>query len=547
MNEHQNLSANASQTIINTSEWVNFNWKAIENRVQFLRYRIFNAAKKQDSPTTIRLQQLMLNSSANILFAIKKITSNNPYQYLSGIEKIRLYLIQDLMNIDLGIYRPIIYKNLIIPKTSRKQKLLKIQIIKDQCIQLIIKNALEPQWEAQFEENLYGARPGRCSHDAIAHAMQIICTDNLKKWVVQADFAQSLDNLNGEIILKKLSDFPRIDLILKWLKAGSIHSLNSSYLGFVFVSKDIIYSLLINIAFDDFDKILKRNYSTITTKYFYLRYISSLLIFSESKETAVQDRNLLSLWCKHIGIQFIYNQIQIHSLSNGFPFLGIEFSPKRHKNQFMTLLPNQEAQKEIRSKLKTIWMRGRGKDVQWVLDKLNPRIREWCNYYCFYKSSQVFKDIDNWMFQRSVRYCKRTHPNKSWTWIQHKYFGRFNAKRNSRWIFGDKETGKYLTRLAWTSPRRYSPIQIQACPDNIIYRDYWIKRNATGINNNQLWNLSDFKIAQRQNHICPICELSLYNHEPIEKHRIIIRKAATQIYPFNMIFVHSMCYQCVKK
>lgn len=525
-------------------EWINFNWKAIENRVKFLRYRIFNASKKKDFKTTTQLQYLMLNSSANILLSIRRITALN--QKLSGIDKIRIHLIQDLMTLDFSTYQPINYQNLTVPKTYRKQKLLKIQILKDQCIQMIVKNALEPQWEAIFEDNNYGSRPGRSSHDAINHVIQILKKYPNKKWIIRYHFHENLHEMNGETILKKIIDFPRVDLIFKWIKAQYLTPFLYNEQQNQLPQGDIITPLLANIALDELDKIIKHRYSSITSRHFYVRYNNSFILFCDSQTKSSEDKKWIFRWCQKINIQSNLQESQIKITSQGFDFLGVHILPKGEDNFIYTISPNQNAVREIRGNLKNIWMRGRGKDVQWVLDKLNPRIREWCNYYSFYKSAKIFKDLDNWMFQRSVRYCKRTHPNKSWEWMKQKYFGRFNAKKNSKWIFGDKESGKYLIRLSWTPIRQYIPIQIQASPDNILYRTYWDKRNSSGINNNQLWNISDFKIAHKQKHLCPICNSSLYNQEPIEKHRIIIKKSTQRMYAFNMIFVHTICYQCIK-
>jgi len=36
----------------------------------------------------------------------------------------------------------------------------------DRAHQCLIKLALEPEWEARFEPNSYGFRPGRCAQDA---------------------------------------------------------------------------------------------------------------------------------------------------------------------------------------------------------------------------------------------------------------------------------------------------------------------------------------------------------------------------------------------
>ena len=38
----------------------------------------------------------------------------------------------------------------------------------NQAKQMLAKLALEPEWEAKFEPNSYGFRPGRSYHDAIA-------------------------------------------------------------------------------------------------------------------------------------------------------------------------------------------------------------------------------------------------------------------------------------------------------------------------------------------------------------------------------------------
>nr|YP_010336460.1 putative reverse transcriptase/maturase [Goniotrichopsis reniformis]UNJ14866.1 putative reverse transcriptase/maturase [Goniotrichopsis reniformis] len=535
-----------TSTILTTenAEWINFNWKAIENRVKFLRFRIFNASKRKDFLTARHLQELMLNSSANILLSIRRITALN--QNVTGIDKIRTHLVHNLMTMDFSNYFPINYQNLTIPKTQRKQKILRIHILKDHCIQMIIKNALEPQWEAYFEDNVYGNRPGRCSHDAINHLTQILRKYPSKKWIVQSNFNECLESLNGQIILKRLANFPRVDLIFKWIKADYLSSHLYRALEAKLPQSNIITALLGNIALDEMDKIIKKNYSETTSRHFYVRYDDVMVLFCETKDEACKARELIIKWAKNINIKSSSENFSIEHITQGFNFLGVHIIPQVLDNITISIYPNQKAIQDLRSILKAIWMRGRGKDVQWVLNRLNPRIREWCNYYSFYKSTIIFKEIDNWMFQRSVRYCKRTHPNKSWAWMQQKYFGRFNAKKSSKWIFGDKESGKYLLRLTWTPVRQYIPIQIQASPDNILYQNYWSKRNSSGITNNRLWNISDFKIAHKQNHLCPICNSSLYNNEPIEKHRIIVKKSSKRLYSFSMIFVHVICYECVK-
>jgi len=89
----------------------------------------------------------------------------------------------------------------------------------ERALQGLVKLALEPEWEAKFEPNSYGFRPGRSCHDA----MMAIWTDinKMGKYVLDADIAKCFDRINHEALLKKLSTFPTLRQVIKaWLKAG---------------------------------------------------------------------------------------------------------------------------------------------------------------------------------------------------------------------------------------------------------------------------------------------------------------------------------------
>ena len=79
-----------------------------------------------------------------------------------------------------------------IPKPGKEEKRpLGIPTMYDRALQGLVKLVLEPEWEAKFEPNSYGFRPGRSCHDAIE---QIFVAIRLKpKFVYDADISKCFD------------------------------------------------------------------------------------------------------------------------------------------------------------------------------------------------------------------------------------------------------------------------------------------------------------------------------------------------------------------
>jgi len=62
----------------------------------------------------------------------------------------------------------------------------------DRATQALVKLALEPQWEARFEPNSYGFRPGRSCHDALEAIFNEIRYK--PKYILDADLAKGFDS-----------------------------------------------------------------------------------------------------------------------------------------------------------------------------------------------------------------------------------------------------------------------------------------------------------------------------------------------------------------
>jgi RNA-directed DNA polymerase len=102
---------------------------------------------------------------------------------------------------------------------KEEKRPLGIPTMYDRALQALVKQALEPEWEAKFEPNSFGFRPGRSCHDAIEAIYNAI---RLKeKYILDADISKCFDKINHEKLLEKLNTFPTLrKQIRAWLKAG---------------------------------------------------------------------------------------------------------------------------------------------------------------------------------------------------------------------------------------------------------------------------------------------------------------------------------------
>ncbi len=95
-----------------------------------------------------------------------------------------------------------------------------IPVMADRACQALVKPALKPEWEAQFEPNSYGFRPGRSVHDAIEAIFNAICLK--PKYMLEADIEKCFDRINHEALLKKLKTIPPVERLIRGRHKGGI-------------------------------------------------------------------------------------------------------------------------------------------------------------------------------------------------------------------------------------------------------------------------------------------------------------------------------------
>jgi RNA-directed DNA polymerase len=279
-------SQSESSSYVNVTErrtdWNSVNWRKASRIVRNLRQRIFRASTEGNLKKVRSLQKLMLRSYSNILMSVRRVTQVNKGKNTPGVDKMlvktptaRGRLVEELTRSSPWKAEPV--RRIYIPKANgKKQRPLGIPTIRNRCLQAVVKNALEPYWEAKFEGTSYGFRPGRSTHDAIARVYTVARPHCKKKWVVDADIKGAYDNIDHEFLLKTIGSFPGKELIRQWLKAGymergKIHKTETGV-----PQGGVISPLLFNIALHGAESVLGiryDNWGRNQSKHAIVRYV----------------------------------------------------------------------------------------------------------------------------------------------------------------------------------------------------------------------------------------------------------------------------------
>jgi RNA-directed DNA polymerase len=547
-----NCSANRTEGRVNT-DWNAIDWHKVERSVSNLRRRIFRASKEGDHRKVRSLQKLVLRSYANALQSVRRVTQINAGKSTPGMDmlvvktpKARSELMDHIQSYQPWKAKPA--KRVYIPKANGKLRPLGIPTVIDRVMQAIVKNALEPYWEARFEPASYGFRPGRSCHDAIAKIFGIARPNKRKKWVLDADIKGAFDSISHEKLLEVIGPFPARELIRQWLKAGYVEmgTLHATETGVP--QGGVISPLLMNIALHGMEQALGVRYDKrgqIIGSRALVRYADDWVMFCESKEDALAARRQAQEWLLKRGLHLSEEKTRIVHLSEGFDFLGFNIrhypAPNTTKSGYKLLIkPSKESVRNFKERVRREWMALKGHNIMAVLKRLNPIVRGWANYFRIGVSKHTFEAIDYWMFDRCVRYVRSNHRRKGWRWCRSKYWGALNPERTDRWVFGDKSTGAYLLKLSWTPIKRHVLVKGASSPDDPALRGYWIRRERRKIEELPPRLIG---LAHSQRGRCTHCGASLFNGEALHRHHLHPKGQGGTDQQSNLQLVHLYCHK----
>ena|SRR5215216_543266 len=207
-------------------EWKGLPWKRFQTVTFKLQKRIYRASQRGNLKLVRSLQKLLVKSQAATHLAVRRVTQENHGKKTAGVDGVKQLTPPQRLELAKKIHAKPYQKKakavrrVWIPKPGKDEKRpLGIPVMEERARQALAKLALEPEWEARFEPNSYGFRPGRSAHDAISYIFT--CIRACPKYVLDADIAKCFDRINHLTLLEKLNTYPQMRRTIKsWLQAG---------------------------------------------------------------------------------------------------------------------------------------------------------------------------------------------------------------------------------------------------------------------------------------------------------------------------------------
>jgi RNA-directed DNA polymerase len=554
--------------------WDEISWKEIEKKILLLQQRIFKASRDGNKLNVKYLQSIIVKLPEAKLIAVKRVTTENTGRKTGGIDKQIITTNAEKLNLTIklnidGKASPI--GRVWIPKPGKSSmRPLGIPTIRDRAKQMLVKMALEPEWEAKFESNSYGFRPGRNCHDAIIAIFNNVRSTTKPKWILDADLKGCYDNINHNYLLQCIKESPTyiIEQVKSWLQAGIFEGYlpyNENFENITVNSKGtpqggVISPLLANIALHGLETHLKEwnsklpepdgSYKRPSEKYTSLgviRYADDFVITHYDKKRIVEARNELETWLnKTSKLKLSQDKTKIKFIREGFDFLGFHIVSIYRNGKYRTkIYPQKSSVKRITQKTHKIIFSNKAARVEWLIIKLRPVMLGWANYFRYSECSETFSKVDyiiwkmlrKWVNRRSTAGGRIKAWNKYFPGTETTFHGRIYKDKYILKSSLEKNEKCFLPKVSWIESERWIKIKSDSSPYD-RNKAYWANRKVSyaGL------TILQAKLLVKQKFLCPTCggEINPWSHIEVDHIKGISKGGSDALY--NKQVLHKICH-----
>ncbi len=347
-------------------------------------------------------------SSDNFSRAFKQVKRNKGAAGIDGMqtdEFAQWYraegenLIETLLS---GRYQPQAVRTVEIDKPNGGKRKLGIPTVTDRIIQQAIAQVLTSIYDRTFSDSSYGFRPNRGAHDALVKASEYV--QGGRKVVVDIDLKNFFDVVNHNRLMSRLStkiaDKTLLSLIRKYLQSGVMTGGVVSQRMEGTPQGSPLSPILSNIVLDELDKELERR------GHKFVRYADDCNIYLHSQEAGVRVMERIGNFIEtRLKLQINATKSQVCKC-NQTKFLGYTISQEGN------LLVAEQSLTRLKSKIRIITKRSRGRSLSQIIEETNKLLRGWHAYFRLAKAKRKYKELDAWIRRKlrcyKIKQLKRT-------------------------------------------------------------------------------------------------------------------------------------------
>ena len=452
--------------------WSDINWRKVKREVGRTQRRIFWETRKGRLWKVAKEQKRLCKSFYARLLAVLIVTELNEGRNTPGVDGRICKTDEEKMQLvhELGSkkYKPSPVWVVYIPKPGGGKRRLGIPTIRDRAEQALVKLAMDPEWEARFEPNSYGFRPGRRAIDATLNVVNLLTHRKRCRlhpgWILDADISQCFDNIDHAALLEKIGTSPFRHKIKMWLKSGAISEVGFETTGKGTPQGGVISPLLANIALDGIERLFgiytaSGNYKSPSRRsgpnkdVSLIRYADDFIVVAPSK-SIIENHVVPKVrqFLKEMGLDLNKAKTRIVNISDGFEFLGFRFQRYYRRDGTVKRLCYSPSRKRVDRFLRSL--RGtvrlyRTKDVQRMILAINRRVRGFCNYYRWSMAHKMFAYMTHRLWVILWRWALRRHPKRGRRWLVDHYWRRVGR---DKWTFswhGTRVIHPYKLCVKW--------------------------------------------------------------------------------------------------
>jgi len=336
-----------------------------------------------------------------------------------GVEGFLLKIREELLT---QSYRPLKPRAMEIPKSDGGTRTLKIPAIRDRVVQGAVKLILEPIFEADFRESVMGYRPGRNPEEALERVSKAVMKYGLKT-IVDVDLKSYFDGIRHHRLLgqlaRRVSDGKVLWLIKRILKGQGKAGVSQG---------SPLSPLLSNVYLMSVDEVFEKAEETTrwngSPRIIYTRYADDIVIavgyHPRWPGLAGHVVRRLKEELGKMEVALNSEKTKVVNLKDGGSFAFMGFDCRRiltRKGKYcLWKTPRMRKRTLVLQAIRDIIRKARRWTVRELIQKLNPVIAGWVNYYRIGNASTVFKYIRNHVELRVRRFAMRRRQRHGFGW-----------------------------------------------------------------------------------------------------------------------------------